>query len=266
MRPSLECRAMMGRGNDICVAQYLPRGVKNEYFGLMSLLGYNLTRCQVEDVQAMELILITSLMTILDKADDNGWKKETSSGHLFLEPNEIPSIHHPDDDNHHTLKKKQKEQLQKEKSERNNEQRLQWMLEKDVRRSQKQLLKQGYASHQQSPLGSPKMSPVPSPSTSTHDLQQQLEHLSHMLSTMKHTNDATATLPSSFVQQQTSQLQSIWYTKEDDDSIPSRHHNSLYRSQSQSRRLPADRVLQQHTNQHVLHRISVPHRHDHLQR
>lgn len=300
MRPSLECRAMIGRGNDVCVAQYLPRGVKNEYFGLVSVLGYNLTRCQVEDEQAMELLLITSLMTILDKAGDNGWKKEANGGSggssLFLEPSEIPSVHHPDDldpattansgtedevdDNgsgrttrsNHRLDINRKEQQQKEKSERNIEQRLQWMLEKDVRRSQKQLRKQqtggggGYASQQHSPLGSPRgggSSPIPSPSTSTHDLRvsqqrQQLEYLSHVLSAMKHPGDASATLPSYFVQQtttattttttirnitgpKTQQLQSIWAQQdeteqEDEDrGVPSRRHNSHHRSQSQRR-------------------------------
>ncbi|CAO3596852.1 unnamed protein product [Absidia cylindrospora] len=287
MRPSLECRAIIGRGNDICVAQYLPRGVKNEYFGLVSVLGYNLARCHIENEHAMELLLITSLMTILDKAGDNGWKKETSGGALFLEPNEIPSVHHPeeedsfgndgggdsdddDDDSdsgfhgkgrHHRLDRmtSPKEQQQKEKSERNIEQRLQWMLEKDVRRSQKQLRKQT-GSQQQSPLGSPRgggSSPIPSPSTSTHDLrlsqhQQQLEHLSHMLSTMKHSGDATATLPSSFVQQTAysnttglgygsrRQLESMWNNNNnnndgEDDGIPSRHYNSLHRSEPQRR-------------------------------
>ncbi|KAI8342281.1 hypothetical protein BC941DRAFT_137433 [Chlamydoabsidia padenii] len=221
----------------------------------------------------MELLLITSLMTILDKAGDNGWKKETSGG--FLEPNEIPSVHHPGDDDDNegndsdsdsTHRLGGKEQQQKEKSERNIEQRLQWMLEKDVRRSQKQLKRQqtGYASQQQSPLGSPRgsSSPIPSPSTSTHDLRlsqqrQQLEHLSQVLSAMKHSGDATATLPSYFVQQTTAtgpttQLQSMWdnnnyheqkqqqqqqqqQDEDEDYGIPSRHHNSHHRSQSQRR-------------------------------
>ncbi|ORX62852.1 hypothetical protein DM01DRAFT_1379463 [Hesseltinella vesiculosa] len=213
MRPGMECRAVYGKGNDVCIAQYLPRGVKNEYFGLLSLLEYNMDRCNVQDDHGLELVLVTTLMTILDKADDTRWRKEVQHGGAFLEINEVPGMHPPTEE---TTDKKQ--QQRKEKNERDIEQRLQWMLEKDVRRSQKQLRKQTVVHSQQtSPSGSPLATPLGSPTASTHDLSrlsqhhQQLEYLSHMLSTMKHSADATATLPSSFVQPSAQPtLKSLW--------------------------------------------------------
>ncbi|KAI9305808.1 hypothetical protein BJ944DRAFT_230056 [Cunninghamella echinulata] len=203
MKASLECRAIRGRGNDICIAQYLPKGVKNEYFGLISILGYNFLRCQIKDQQAMELLLLISLMTILDKSDDTNWKKETSQGTLFLTPNEVPSIQHHEHQQHN---REIKEQQQKVKSEREIEQRLQDMLEKEVKRSQKQIKRQSgqvYAASSSSVTSSPFDSPHPSPTNSSHNLnQKQLDYLSQMLSsTLKHSNDATATLPTYLVQQ-----------------------------------------------------------------
>ncbi|CAO3619368.1 unnamed protein product [Mucor hiemalis] len=78
MSNSLECKAIRKSG-DICVAQYLPRMLKDEYFGIFSLLGYNMLRCNLTKSRELELLILMSLMTLLDKSDDGGWKKDSIS-------------------------------------------------------------------------------------------------------------------------------------------------------------------------------------------
>ncbi|KAI8066523.1 hypothetical protein BC940DRAFT_302362 [Gongronella butleri] len=273
MRPGFECRAIYGRGNDVCIAQYLPRGVKNEYFGLVSVLDYNVRRIAVSDEAALELLLVTSLMTILDKADDPRWRKEIQ-GSMFLAPDEVPGVQpFADDDqshdNHDDAGGKQKQWQRKQKTERDIEHRLHWMLEKDVRRSQKQVHKQTaevIQSQQSSPIGSPRASPLPSPTASTHDLsrlsqqQQQLEHLRHMLSKMKHSNDASATLPPSFVQQERTlphppPLASLWGHESDDDDGQNQHCHTLHERPVQ-RRMSSTDYMPSHIN-NINNRYSV---------
>ncbi|CAO3617807.1 unnamed protein product [Cunninghamella blakesleeana] len=302
LKANYECKAIRGRGNDICVAQYLPKGVKNEYFGLISILGYNFVRCQIKDEKAIELLLMISLMTILDKSDDPNWKKEKTSqqGTLFLEPNEVPSIHHhhqkeEDDGNDDNDDKNQnqninksknnkrnnrysllndipislKEQQQKEKTERNIEQRLQGMLEKDVKRSQRQMKRQsGQHYSSSSTTSSPFDSPNPSPTSSSHHLphfhqHKQLDYINQMLSTtLKHSTDATATLPTYLVQpkgysnittstNQYRSVQSIW----NDQSFSNKDNNDDFIHHADHHQLPSSR-------HHSIRRLSSI---DHLQ-
>ncbi|ORZ23140.1 hypothetical protein BCR42DRAFT_404066 [Absidia repens] len=244
IRPFLECRTVIsGYGGDRCVARYSPRGVKGEYFGLITVLGYSLT--QLEDQQTMNLLLITSLTTILDKSNDNSWKKNKSNGAIFLNPNEIPSISHPDiyngaknkydnlegtdsdyysggSTNNDNSDEDGKQQQQKAAPWEVDSKkiRLQWSL-KNIRRP----------SHKQQSIGidgcaSQQLSPYGGRSSPTHDLQsrqlQQVAYLSYMLSTMRQPGNATATLPSSFSQHTTATtwmedggarrpLQTLWH-------------------------------------------------------
>ncbi|CAO3592750.1 unnamed protein product [Absidia cylindrospora] len=188
---------------------------------MITVLDHSLA--QLEDQQAMNLLLITSLTTILDKTNDNSWKKDKSIGSLFLEPNEIPSIHHPDiygdsknkhddvdgtDSDDYSGNSTNNDEDGKQRQQKSatwksdiKEIRLRRNLENNRRSSQKQqsIGIDGYTSRQPS-LYDDGSSP-------THDIQshqrQQVAYLSHMLSTMKHPGNATATLPPSFSQHTT---------------------------------------------------------------
>lgn len=183
MSNSLECRAIRKTG-DICVAQYLPRMLKDEYFGIFSLLGYNMLRCNLTKSRELELIILMSLMTLLDKSDDGGWKKDSiskgvkediiggyNSNNNSTEHNnssnnnnsDVPPFTYEDPIPKKSLQKKYKVELL-------NDQKLQLMLEKDVRRSQKQIQsdqKNKPLSAGNSPSHTPKGSPLPTPSAST---------------------------------------------------------------------------------------------------
>ncbi|CAO3696112.1 unnamed protein product [Rhizopus stolonifer] len=126
---------------DICVAQYLPRTLKDEYFGIISLLGYNILRCEISQSKELELLLLVSLITLLDKSDDRGWKRD-SIGQDIQDNSSPPAV-------------SGQTQQKKKKVERTNEQKLQHMLEKDVHRSQKQMQKNPLSSGN-SPAQTPK--------------------------------------------------------------------------------------------------------------
>ncbi|CAO3616626.1 unnamed protein product [Mucor fragilis] len=188
MSNSLECRAIRKTG-DICVAQYLPRMLKDEYFGIFSLLGYNMLRCNLTKSRELELIILMSLMTVLDKSNDASWKRDpiskgvqddirngggsgshtSSSNSSFVSP---PSASTAAMD-HYEDPIPKKSQQKKHKVELLNDQKLQLMLEKDVRRSQKQI-QLDQKNHKpslsagNSPNQTPKTSPLPTPSTSTN--------------------------------------------------------------------------------------------------
>lgn len=169
---------------DICVAQYLPRMLKDEYFGIFSLLGYNMLRCNLTKSRELELIILMSLMTLLDKSNDGSWKRdfvskggETQDELIYNEAREtkkeptstvLPAIAYEDPIPTKSMQKKyKKEQL--------NDQKLQLLLEKDVKRSQKQIQtdqKQFMTSlsADNSPAHTPKTSPLPTPSTSTSNI------------------------------------------------------------------------------------------------
>ncbi|KAI8974466.1 hypothetical protein BDB01DRAFT_838692 [Pilobolus umbonatus] len=174
MSSSLECRVVRKTG-DICVAQYLPRILKDEYFGIFSLLGYNIVRCGLTHSRELELIILTSLMTLLDKSDGGNWKKDSIELDLgeyddtWNKPTSPTEIY-DDPLPHKALQKKQR-------MERINEQKLQVMLEKDAKRSNKQLLsdqKKRPLSNNTSPTRSPSFSPIPSPSVSAHHVTSNI--------------------------------------------------------------------------------------------
>ncbi|CEP07238.1 hypothetical protein [Parasitella parasitica] len=168
MSNSLECRAIRKTG-DICVAQYLPCVLKDEYFGIFSVLGYNMLRCKLTKSRELELIILMSLMTLLDKANDGSWKRDpiskgvqddltngsnsSSSNSSFVSP---PVAAATNDYYEDPIPKKSQQKKHK-----------------DVRRSQKQI--QLDQKHQKSslsagnsPAHTPKTSPLPTPSTSTN--------------------------------------------------------------------------------------------------
>lgn len=211
MSNSLECRAIrktgmmlkpLGSGihakknllGDICVAQYLPRMLKDEYFGILSLLGYNMLRCNLTKSRELELIILMSLMTVLDKSNDASWKRDpiskgvqddirngggsgsSSNSSSFVSP---PLAAAPASSNNNGMDYYEdpipkKSQQKKHKVELLNDQKLQLMLEKDVRRSQKQIQldqknhTKPSLSAGNSPNQTPKTSPLPTPSTSTN--------------------------------------------------------------------------------------------------
>ncbi|KAK4511805.1 uncharacterized protein ATC70_003804 [Mucor velutinosus] len=192
MSNSLECRAIRKTG-DICVAQYLPRMLKDEYFGIFSLLGYNMLRCNLTKSRELELILLMSLMTVLDKSNDASWKRDpiskgvqddirngggssshtSSSNSSFVSPPSASSTANSHGMDHYEDPIPKKSQQKKHKVELLNDQKLQLMLEKDVRRSQKQI-QLDQKNHKpslsagNSPNQTPKTSPLPTPSTSTN--------------------------------------------------------------------------------------------------
>lgn len=168
---------------DICVAQYLPRMLKDEYFGIFSLLGYNILRCKLTKSRELELIILMSLMTLLDKSNDGSWKKDQVSKGLVQEDifesyrkketvtNEEDSVVLPIAYEDPIPKKAQQK---KYRTELLNDQKLQLLLERDVKRSQKQI-QSDQKSHKKpsisagnSPAHSPKASPLPTPSSSTN--------------------------------------------------------------------------------------------------
>ncbi|KAI7898692.1 uncharacterized protein BX663DRAFT_523754 [Cokeromyces recurvatus] len=175
MSNSLECKAIRKTG-DICVAQYLPCILKDEYFGIVSLLRYNMLRCKLTKTRELELVLFMSLLTILDKSNDGSWKRDPISkgggvviAHDDTLDKEKKCIYYED-----PIPKK--EQQKKYKKELSNEMKLQTMFEKEVRRSQKQIQSDQKRQHKKalsadnSPSQTPKTSPLPTPSSSNRSL------------------------------------------------------------------------------------------------
>ncbi|GAA5804796.1 hypothetical protein HPULCUR_010303 [Helicostylum pulchrum] len=193
MSNSLECRAVRKTG-DICVAQYLPRMLKDEYFGIFSLLGYNMLRCDLTKSRELELILLMSLMTLLDKSDDGGWKRDSISKGVqdvgdYNKNNNNNDIIDSNDEMVSPLAYEDpipKKALQKKyKVELGNDQKLQLMLEKDVRRSQKQIQfdqKHKPLSAGNSPSHTPKGSPLPTPSVSSTQVEPKSPRLTRQKS------------------------------------------------------------------------------------
>ncbi|KAI8358482.1 hypothetical protein EDC96DRAFT_483512 [Choanephora cucurbitarum] len=159
MKSALECRAIRKTGN-ICVAQYLPCTLKDEYFGIFTVLGYNMLRCNLSQPHQLELILIMSLMTLLDKSNDGEWKKDNVSIEEVITAPPLESTKATNE-----KKVQQKKQL--------NDHKLEMMLEKDARRSRKQMQmseKRLPMSAGNSPSQSPKISPLPTPTTSASQM------------------------------------------------------------------------------------------------
>lgn len=141
-------------------------------------------RCNLTKSRELELIILMSLMTLLDKSDDGGWKKDSISKGVKEDMiggyNSNVSTEHNSNSNNNSdvlpftyedpIPKKS---LQKKyKVELLNDQKLQTMLEKDVRRSQKQIQsdqKNKPLSAGNSPSHTPKGSPLPTPSVSTNN-------------------------------------------------------------------------------------------------
>lgn len=138
-------------------------------------------RCNLTKSRELELIILMSLMTLLDKSNDGGWKRDPISTGVqedIVDYN-TSNISRAENNNNSIVlpiayeDPIPKKSLQKKyKVELVNDQKLQLMLEKDVRRSQKQIQSdQKYhkssLSAGNSPAQSPKASPLPTPSTST---------------------------------------------------------------------------------------------------
>ncbi|KAI9250627.1 hypothetical protein BY458DRAFT_482722 [Sporodiniella umbellata] len=169
MSKNLECKAIRKKG-DICVAQYLPRGLKDEYFGMVSILGYNMLRCELSQTKELELILFMSLITLLDKSDDRGWKRDSISRGI-QESVPSPAI-------------SEQVEEKKKKIEHTNDQKLNLMLEKDLRRSHRQI--QRYPSSTgSSPIQTPQESPLPTPTVSSGSLKQKTSPMTKSNSTKR---------------------------------------------------------------------------------
>ncbi|CDH52419.1 predicted protein [Lichtheimia corymbifera JMRC:FSU:9682] len=162
----LECRCVRKTGS-VCVAQYLPCSGKNGYFGLFSVVGYNLA--SLDNPQGLKIILCMTLLIMLDKSDASGWLPKRNT--------------HPE----MSLKEQQK-------LERENEQKLQQMIEKDLKRMQKRIVHDDKVkSTNNSPSHSPQVSPVPTPSASTEFVSKHQQPSQQLRTSLKHL-DATATL------------------------------------------------------------------------
>ncbi|KAI8369948.1 hypothetical protein BD560DRAFT_122977 [Blakeslea trispora] len=114
-------------------------------------------RCNLNKSHQLELILIMSLLTLLDKSNDGEWKKDNVSQEIAVP---LESIKKADE---------KRIQQKKQKAGQLNDLKLEMMLEKDARRSRKQMQmdeKRLPVSAGNSPLHSPKMSPLPTPTTS----------------------------------------------------------------------------------------------------
>ncbi|KAG0163050.1 hypothetical protein DFQ28_005067 [Apophysomyces sp. BC1034] len=166
LSPSLECRKT--HDSSVVIAQYLSRGLKDEYFGLLATLRYNM----IGDTWGLELIAVMSLLILLDKSDDK-WKRGDRGGTSRVQSDEdlLMSLGEPPAN----AKITKKEQQRKNKTELENEQLLRTMLEKQWKKSPVT-----------SPIASPGGSPVPTPSTSTGKVARLLGNLNLI--------DATATL------------------------------------------------------------------------
>lgn len=157
--------------------------LKDEYFGIFSLLGYNMLRCDLTKSRELELIILMSLMTLLDKSDDGGWKRDPiGKGVQDDVGNYDTNISSNDSNNNNSTIVSpiayedpipKKAQQKKYKVELSNDQKLQFMLEKDVRRSQKQIQfdqKHKPLSAGNSPAHTPNVSPLPTPSASSTNI------------------------------------------------------------------------------------------------
>lgn len=178
---------------DICVAQYLPRMLKDEYFGIFSLLGYNMLRCDLTKSRELELIILMSLMTLLDKSDDGGWKRDPIGKGVQDDVGNYDSSNDNSNNNSSIVSPiayedpiPKKAQQKKYKVELSNDQKLQFMLEKDVRRSQKQIQfnekRQKPLSAGNSPAHTPNVSPLPTPSVSSTNVAIGTPHLTRQKS------------------------------------------------------------------------------------
>lgn len=157
----------MNVSGSVCVAQYLPCSGKNGYFGLFSVVGYNLA--SLDNPQGLKIILCMTLLIMLDKSDASGWLPKRNT--------------HPE----MSLKEQQK-------LERENEQKLQQMIEKDLKRMQKRIVHDDKVkSTNNSPSHSPQVSPVPTPSASTEFVSKHQQPSQQLRTSLKHL-DATATL------------------------------------------------------------------------
>ncbi|KAF7728465.1 hypothetical protein EC973_006018 [Apophysomyces ossiformis] len=166
LSPSFECRKT--HDSSVVIAQYLSRGLKDEYFGLLATLRYNM----MGDSWGLELVVILSLLIILDKSDDK-WNRANRGPVHGIRSDEdlLMSLGEPPTSTRIT----KKEQQRRNKVESENEQLLRTMLERQWKKSPVS-----------SPAASPGGSPVPSPSTS-------MKKVTRLLGTLNLV-DATATL------------------------------------------------------------------------
>ncbi|KAL0087896.1 hypothetical protein J3Q64DRAFT_1833240 [Phycomyces blakesleeanus] len=133
MSKSLECRVVHQTGS-ILVAHYLPRELKNEYFGLLSILNQNIRHCGLWDYPELEHVLVMSLLTILDKSNDSRWKKDPigKADDWMMDHNGQTSLNKPISE---------KDKRKKMKVAKENEGLLKAMLKKDLIRSNSQFEK-----------------------------------------------------------------------------------------------------------------------------
>lgn len=160
----------------------------------------------------IELVLFMCLLTLLDKLDESGWMKST------------------------LMMNSKKEKLKQEREK--NDQLLQQMLEKDMRRSQRQIV---HEDRVRSAGNSPAASPVPTPSTSSNNVLRSDSltvkngrGMMHSLADMKHL-DATATL----------QLPTAYH---DNDQPRLEHLFSSPQTATTSYYYAYTNLVQQHTN------------------
>lgn len=156
--------------------------LKDEYFGIFSLLGYNMLRCKLTKSRELELIILMSLMTLLDKSNDGGWKKDQIS--MGMQDDILESYKKAAANNSNNVVDNEvlpvayedpipkKAQQKKYRKELLNDQKLQLLLERDVKRSQKQIQsdhrsQKSSMSADNTPTQTPKTSPLPTPSSSS---------------------------------------------------------------------------------------------------
>lgn len=178
-------------------------------------------RCNLTKSRELELIILMSLMTLLDKSNDGGWKRDpiskgvqdditnssnnSSNNNSFVSPPSASTIANTAANaaDYYEDPIPKKSQQKKHKVELLNDQKLQLMLEKDVRRSQKQI-QYDQKNHKpslsagNSPAHTPKTSPLPTPSTSTNVMNNILSpRLSHQKSAALLTNATTSNVSDS---------------------------------------------------------------------
>jgi hypothetical protein len=159
-------------------------------------------RCNLTKSRELELIILMSLMTLLDKSNDGGWKRDPIGKGVQDDigvyndnnnNNSSSSSSHDNIDNSSSIVSPiayedpipKKAQQKKYKVEALNDQKLQFMLEKDVRRSQKQIQsdqKNKPLSAGNSPNHTPKVSPLPTPSASSTNIGISSPRLTHQKS------------------------------------------------------------------------------------
>ncbi|CAG8468935.1 36355_t:CDS:2 [Racocetra persica] len=125
----LECKMVQsGDEPNMCIALYQP---KNKNVGTVNIMSDNMNRLNIQDRRGLEYVLLMSILSFLDKSDDDSISKdknefilgEESKGELKEEPKKVED---------QERKKKEKE---KKKHKKQNEKIVKELVEED--RSQK---------------------------------------------------------------------------------------------------------------------------------